>query len=158
YVESEIESKKQVVTQIPTSLREEVEEDLGEITLKTIVEEEPVLSTFEKNVEDDSPTISNYSEINLSTELKSKALVEEPAIKDEEKQDCVVETIQEEVIVENLASKLVEDFGEFDPTLELSNYQFPSIELLKDYGTSGITINQEELEANKNKIVETLKN
>ena len=34
----------------------------------------------------------------------------------------------------------------------------PNIELLKDYGDTGITINQEELEANKNKIVETLNN
>jgi len=41
---------------------------------------------------------------------------------------------------------LVEDFGEFDPTLELSNYQFPSLDLLKKYNTEGITINQEELE------------
>jgi len=158
YVNSEIESEKQVITQIPTSLREETEEDLGEITLKTIVEEESTLSTFEKNIEDDSPTISNYSEIKLSTEPKPQNTVVENNIEPEEKQDFVVETIQEEIITENIASKLVEDFGEFDPTLELSNYQFPSIELLKDYGTSGITINQEELEANKNRIVETLKN
>jgi S-DNA-T family DNA segregation ATPase FtsK/SpoIIIE len=37
-----------------------------------------------------------------------------------------------------MASKLV-DFGEFDHTLELSNYQFPPIDLLKDY-TKGKTI------------------
>jgi len=71
-----------------------------------------------------------------------------------------VETIQEEeVVTENLSKKLVDDFGEFDPTLELSNYKFPTIELLKDYtGGQGITINQEELEANKNRIVDTLNN
>jgi S-DNA-T family DNA segregation ATPase FtsK/SpoIIIE len=59
---------------------------------------------------------------------------------------------------DNLANKLVEDFGQFDPTLELGNYQFPHLELLKKYDTEGITINQEELEENKNKIVETLNN
>ncbi len=64
----------------------------------------------------------------------------------------------EDVIEENLAAKLVADFGEFDPTLELSNYKFPTIDLLKDYSSVGITINQEELEENKNKIVETLRN
>src|SRR5690606_27661086 len=49
--------------------------------------------------------------------------------------------------------------GEFDPKPELSNYKFPSLDLLRDHGSGGsITINQEELEANKNKIVETLKN
>ncbi|HET8810157.1 MAG TPA: DNA translocase FtsK [Flavobacteriaceae bacterium] len=65
---------------------------------------------------------------------------------------------EEEELEENLSSKLVEDFGEFDPKLELGNYRFPSIELLKDYHTGSITIDQEELEENKNKIVDTLKN
>ena len=60
---------------------------------------------------------------------------------------------------DNIADKLVEDFGEFDPTLELGNYKFPTIELLDQHGAGGgITINQEELEENKNKIVDTLKN
>lgn len=58
-----------------------------------------------------------------------------------------------------LAEKLVADFGEFDPTLELPNYKFPHLDLLDTHGASGgITINQEELEENKNKIVETLRN
>ncbi|MEZ7495322.1 DNA translocase FtsK [Leeuwenhoekiella aequorea] len=71
----------------------------------------------------------------------------------------IEEPIEEEELVENLSTKLVQDFGEFDPTLELSNYKFPSIDLLKDY-TKGqsITIDQEELEENKNRIVDTLKN
>ncbi|WP_047414697.1 DNA translocase FtsK [Cellulophaga sp. Hel_I_12] len=68
----------------------------------------------------------------------------------------VVEEVED---LDSLANKLVEDFGEFDPTLELGNYKFPTIELLDQHGvTGGITINQEELEENKNKIVETLKN
>ncbi|WP_027137417.1 DNA translocase FtsK [Gaetbulibacter saemankumensis] len=59
---------------------------------------------------------------------------------------------------DNLSNKLVEDFGQFDPTLELSKYQFPPLDLLKKYDTEGIKINQEELEENKNRIVDTLKN
>ena len=68
-----------------------------------------------------------------------------------------VEAAPEEEEEDNLSQKLVKDFGEFDPTLELKNYKFPTIELLKDYGGT-ITINQEELEENKNRIVDTLKN
>lgn len=62
--------------------------------------------------------------------------------------------------VNKLSDQLVEDFGEFDPKLELGHYQFPTIDLLKDYtnGQNNITIDQEELEGNKNRIVETLKN
>ena len=71
----------------------------------------------------------------------------------------IEQTKEEAVVVENLSDRLVKDFGEFDPTLELSNYKFPTIELLKDYTAGqGITINQEELEENKNRIVETLNN
>ncbi|NER11427.1 DNA segregation ATPase FtsK/SpoIIIE, S-DNA-T family [Muriicola jejuensis] len=71
-----------------------------------------------------------------------------------------VNTVAEEKEESDLLSeKLVADFGEFDPTLELSNYKFPHLDLLDPHGsTGGITINQEELEENKNKIVETLKN
>ncbi len=47
-------------------------------------------------------------------------------------------------------------FGDYDPTLELGNYQFPTLELLSDQGSSRIEVNKDELEANKNKIVETL--
>ncbi|MUH38026.1 DNA translocase FtsK [Zobellia amurskyensis] len=71
----------------------------------------------------------------------------------------VEKIVEEQEETDNIANKLVEDFGEFDPTLELGNYKFPTIELLDQHGvTGGITINQEELEENKNKIVETLKN
>ncbi len=69
-----------------------------------------------------------------------------------------IERIEEETVDEKLAQKLVENQGFFDPTLELSKFMMPGFNLLKDYGESGITINQEELEVNKNKIVETLNN
>ena len=65
---------------------------------------------------------------------------------------------EEESLTDNLAQSLVEKHGYFDPKLELSNYRFPVHDLLIDYGESSITIDQEELELNKNKIVETLKN
>ncbi|MGB5363409.1 MAG: DNA translocase FtsK, partial [Aureibaculum sp.] len=49
-------------------------------------------------------------------------------------------------------------FGEFDPTLELSEYKFPTLDLLRDYGNENITIDLAELEANKDNIVDTLNN
>ena len=110
-------------------------------------------SSFEINKEDLKPTISNASELSLEPKIKD----EEPEI--ESSDDFVIEKIEEEEsLTENLSARLVQDFGEFDPTLELSNYQLPPIELLKDYSGGGITINQAELEENKNRIVDTLKN
>lgn len=59
---------------------------------------------------------------------------------------------------ENKASKLVEQLGEFDPTLDLGSYKFPSFDLLNDYGDGKGKVTQEELVDNKNKIVNTLRN
>jgi S-DNA-T family DNA segregation ATPase FtsK/SpoIIIE len=44
----------------------------------------------------------------------------------------------------------------YDPTLDLSRYQFPTLELLNDYGVAKAQVTKEELEANKDRIVETL--
>jgi DNA segregation ATPase FtsK/SpoIIIE, S-DNA-T family len=46
----------------------------------------------------------------------------------------------------------------YDPTLDLPGYKLPPLDLLKDYGNEEISINKEELEANKNRIVQTLNN
>ena len=91
------------------------------------------------------------------TQSKNEIAIKESDIK---KDDLImeVETLEEESVEDELANSLIKKQGLFDPTLELSNFKMPNIELLKDYGEKGITINQEELEANKNKIVETLNN
>jgi len=48
--------------------------------------------------------------------------------------------------------------GEFDPTLDLSRYKYPTLDLLKDYGSSEGQVNIEEQNSNKNRIITTLKN
>ena len=116
-------------------------------------------SQFEINKEALKPTINNASEINMDPILKSPSSPISLTGKFETESEFVIEKAHEEDIVEeNLASRLVADFGLFDPTLELSNYKFPTLDLLKEYSSGGITINQEELEENKNKILETLRN
>ena len=83
--------------------------------------------------------------------------VEKPTAEDEVTME--VETYkEEESLTNNLAQSLVEKHGFIDPKLELSKYRFPIHDLLKDYGENSITIDQEELGLNKDKIVETLKN
>ena len=106
--------------------------------------------------------LSNENTGLIEPELKPDIAIEKQSIDEETKKEVamIVEETSEEVIIEkNLSDKLVSDFGEFDPKLELSKYKFPMIELLKEYtNNSGITINQGELEENKNKIVSTLNN
>ncbi len=48
--------------------------------------------------------------------------------------------------------------GEYDPTLDLPKYRLPDLRLLDDRGSGTIQINKDELEANKNRIIETLNN
>ncbi|MFY7668765.1 MAG: DNA translocase FtsK 4TM domain-containing protein [Crocinitomicaceae bacterium] len=57
---------------------------------------------------------------------------------------------------EDLAAGLVAEYGEYDPTKDLEGYILPPIELMKDYGTGGVSINKEEIESNKDRIVQTL--
>jgi S-DNA-T family DNA segregation ATPase FtsK/SpoIIIE len=118
-------------------------------------------SQFELNKEALKPTISNPSEISLKTvplEVTPPPFHLPEIIHTNDDHFVIEKAPEEDIIEENLASKLVADFGLFDPTLDLSNYKYPTIDLLKEYSTGGITINQEELEENKNRIVETLRN
>ncbi|MBV8326754.1 DNA translocase FtsK [Chryseobacterium sp.] len=56
------------------------------------------------------------------------------------------------------SQELVEKHGLYDHKLDLANFHMPPVDLLKDYGNEEISINKEELEENKNKIVGLLKN
>ena len=68
----------------------------------------------------------------------------------------VTETRDEETLSETEIEKKLKELGDFDPTLELSQFKMPGMDLLNDYGASKIEINKDELENNKNRIVETL--
>ena len=137
---------------------------------KKINQQKEKKNTFEnekeKSVDFDIESTFNQTHQAKELELKSNQIEqkesEEILIKtsiEKEEIQMEIETSEEEDTVdEKLAKKLVEKQGFFDPTLELSNFRMPNLDLLKDYKDSGITINQEELEANKNKIVDTLNN
>jgi S-DNA-T family DNA segregation ATPase FtsK/SpoIIIE len=121
-------------------------------------EAEAVKSSFEIPLENLEPTISNHSSIDAQNNLEVTPPIDEENSEEDAIEMKIEASVEEVSETDNLAAKLVDDFGEVDPTLELSKFQFPSLDLLKKYNTEGITINQEELEENKNKIVETLNN
>lgn len=73
-----------------------------------------------------------------------------------EKEEEMEVVIAEDEKITSLSDELVEKYGHFDPALDLSSYKLPPLDLLVDYGGGGISLNKEELEANKNTIVETL--
>ncbi|HEX7015902.1 MAG TPA: DNA translocase FtsK [Cyclobacteriaceae bacterium] len=67
-------------------------------------------------------------------------------------------TVEERTDTEQLAEQLVEEKGLYDPTLDLSSYRIPPLELLREYEPSKVQVTQEELNQNKDRIVATLIN
>jgi len=127
-----------------------------ESSLETKVE-----SSIDLAIEDEPEIkIDTYTHKKDIPPLQNEAGLDVNLPEDEPKIDLEVSKIAEEKEEKDIkADQLVKDFGEFDPKLELGKYKFPTLDLLDPHGvTGGITINQEELEENKNKIVSTLKN
>ncbi|MDB5009802.1 MAG: translocase FtsK [Mucilaginibacter sp.] len=98
---------------------------------------EPVVLTPEPYADDYEPAIDNDIPLTVETERPMPILNIE--ISDADK-----------------AKSLVEQFGTYDHKLELASYKYPTLDLLENHGSNKISVNSDELEANKNKIVETL--
>ena len=125
------------VVQTPIDLNNEDDDDENEITSieKEFELKEKEIESTKKPIETEAKEQSTKDE-NFSVEVGK----EENKLSDDE------------------ISDKVKEFGEFDPKLELSQYQLPNIDLLEGHGDGNIIVNKEELEGNKNKIIETLNN
>ncbi|CAN5410520.1 DNA translocase FtsK [soil metagenome] len=73
---------------------------------------------------------------------------------DEPEEDLLELSINDEEPEEGIATKI----ENYDPTLDLSSYKYPPVELLNEYASSKVQVTKDELEQNKDKIVETLVN
>ncbi len=122
--------------------------------------EKPLLEVdFEKDTDPEEVEKEEESELETAAVEHEPLIIDKTATEDHDNSELEIEALkEEESLSEKELSKKVKDFGEYDPKLDLSRFKLPTIDLLKDYGSSNITINQEELEENKNKIVDTLNN
>lgn len=95
------------------------------------------------------PTTAPATEVKLEVEkpLPPKKEVAEPTF-----------IIEERTETDELADKLVGEKGLYDPTLDLSDFKFPPLELLNEYEVGKVQVTQEELNQNKDKILATLTN
>ena len=104
-------------------------------------------SESENEEEEQELEISNESDISDKAEVENES----------EESEMEVEVPEgDEIVADSEVNKLVEEFGEYDETNDLSSYVLPKIDLLKAYGDGQLSINKEELEQNKNRIVEAL--
>lgn len=120
---------------------EEDDDDDSEITLIT------------KEPEDDSEIIDEMNK-DISTSSMSQDEIDVDGL---EVEVAAAKEEDLELSEEEVESKR-QEYGDYDPTLDLSSYALPPIDLLKDYGSSLGNVDKAELEANKNKIVTTLQN
>jgi len=129
------------------------------IVIETIDDNQNIINkensfVFKNDVDKDEikPTIENFSKFDLE---KNK----DETINNDDNIEMKIETISNEERIESESENILKKYGEFDPTLELKGYKHPQIKLLSEHNNDGvITINQEELEENKEKIIDTLKN
>ena len=127
------------------------------------------LSLFKNTNNSKTDTLDSTNELNESLNTESEIETsdyEEEKVKIDSKDSSIdSDEISMEVEEINFEEKSTEKISfdrvnlkKFDPTLDLRNFKNPGIDLLKDYGDGTIKIDQDELETNKNKIVDTLKN
>ncbi|MFC5284692.1 FtsK/SpoIIIE family DNA translocase [Pedobacter alpinus] len=121
---------------------------------KPVIEEAQTVKTnsFEVNNTLDNDGFDNV--IKPDFEEVKKTVNKELEIIEPEELELSLEKTEEEIKSEDL----VEQFGAYDPTLDLASYKTPTLELLEQYGSNKIAVDTTELENNKNKIVETLNN
>lgn len=120
-----------------------VEFDDGDIDEQDIFDEESELIVQIKEEPAVQTQKDNYIESDFEIELGEDPLVPIP----------VQQPLADEDV---LATQLVSEHGEYDPTKDLEGYLLPPLELMKEYTSSGVSVSKEELENNKNRIVETL--
>ncbi|MFZ9847202.1 MAG: DNA translocase FtsK 4TM domain-containing protein [Flavobacteriales bacterium] len=150
----------------------EIEEPTTEAApVEEIVEEAPIvvppdLRPLKNEIKKEEPKVVEYIPEPI-VEVEPEPIPEE--IEEEEifvatvptgdiKMEVEKPAAKEEILSQEEINTLVEQHGEYDPTLDLGSYTFPGIDLLKEYEIAGNTVETNELEANKKRIIDTLKN
>jgi S-DNA-T family DNA segregation ATPase FtsK/SpoIIIE len=135
---------------------EEEEERKREVVLhdksisKVIEEGDVVKAIFEPDEDDDLDEI----DMEIEREVQVRNIVPEKSRVEEEDLDI-------SLVQKSSDDETDESYGEgmedYDPTLDLSGFSFPTLDLLEDHKSGNAEVTNEELISNKNKIVETLR-
>ena len=147
----------------------ELEKDENDFTIvknresKPLAENQDTLETIP--TEENKDSNEHALDINLDNspnEIKTdtnplKTKVDTTEAENNEEFSVEIAEGDEELSKKELTDKLKE-FGEYDPKLDLSKYQLPEIDLLDEHGSGNISVDKDELENNKDRIIETLLN
>ncbi|AMM51498.1 cell division protein FtsK [Rufibacter sp. DG15C] len=158
-IEAQDEEEEDMVYPAPFALQDQQGEDFFNEDQNDGAyddEEEPEEDLFAVN---DLPVTSRSTAtptsvplaLEMEDDFEDEVLLEDD-VEEEAELDLDIAPIPAHAEVEAVTSE------NYDPTLDLPRYQYPHIDLLTDYGLAKVTVSKEELEANKDRIVETLGN
>lgn len=132
----------------------------------SLVEHDLPLTTEEVSIQESEPLPVTIDQVPLSQE---EVPVVETAIdeavpspteilppKEEGDLELEIKTVPDPIIEE--AEAVPENLPPYEPTLDLSKYKYPTLQLLEQHGSEKIVHDPSELESNKTQIINTLRN
>ncbi len=145
-IEGKVSPEVEHIQENEAQLIEEDEEEIVESEEENLDEQEYV------NTQDDYEEIQTVLEENIAQPQEESR---KPILHVEEKENEEVEFTV--TVAEGEGSELVEQNNDYDPTLDLSYYKYPSYDLLKDFGEIK-SVDAAEQQENKERITQTLRN
>ena len=137
---------------------EEVADDIEEIT--EVIDEEASVTEEVEILDNSQFTIHNSqsNEDNVEVVEVEVNKIEEKSINDSSELNKETTGIEIESVEVKEEERVEENLEPYDPTLDLSYYKYPTLDLLKEYPNQAIVLSEEEKMANRVKITTTLKN
>ncbi len=145
---------------VPHTEDTEITEDTDTLSTLDDVEELEGIEIVEEVATDNEEIIEDS--VQITDEIVQSADDNEVITEEVEIVDNVDTKDKIDVEIESVAAKeeerVEENLEPYDPTLDLSYYKYPTLDLLKEYPNQTITLSEEEKMANRVKITTTLKN
>ena len=127
---------------------------------KRITEHDEVKAIFDPDslADDDFEVENTVSQKDVELSIEDMLFDEKPATEKAKSKVKEPELQVAKKVVDELADgETIPNMADYDPTLDLSSYKYPTLELLDDHASGNAEVSNEELISNKNKIVETLR-
>ncbi|MDX1284024.1 MAG: DNA translocase FtsK 4TM domain-containing protein, partial [Draconibacterium sp.] len=144
--------------------KQEVSDEYDHLLVEDNIERTEELSvddTISKVIDDDDLVRAIFEPDELEEPVIEDTTIEsaiEVSEAEEVEEDGLKLTVQDKIEEEEVDEVQPEELEDYDPTLDLSSYKFPTLDLLEDHKFGDAEVKNEELVANKNRIVETLRN
>ncbi|MFQ3215347.1 MAG: S-DNA-T family DNA segregation ATPase FtsK/SpoIIIE [Marivirga sp.] len=124
-----------------------------------VATEDDEVSSWTVKTKDKPRSNKNHEPPALEMEVEntlSNAVISEKEIEEELKEEKTASEL--DIEQSEFKEKTASEVENYDPTLDLSSYKYPTLDLLEDHDSGKVKVTQEELEQNKDKILETLTN